>query len=145
MSDPANPNKSFWTVAILLVVCALIAFVLSHKVLPGLSKFGRVSQEIMTRNDLQTLRGELRAQSLFSGRYPETLDLLRSRRPADRPFPVVRIPHHPDSDQVTYVASLESNDAGGWGYVSNPRDPHDGRIFVNCTHEDSEGTRWMEK
>jgi hypothetical protein len=44
------------------------------------------------------------------------------------------------SDQMIIGAKL--NDAGGWGYVNDPKSPCFGHVFVNCTHIRSGGKEW---
>jgi hypothetical protein len=143
MAGEQNPYRSLWIIGGLLGVCALIAGVFAYKVLPGLTG---MSMDAAARNDLQMLRGEIKAHYILAGRFPETLDVLASHKVARLPLPVVKLGRfHGESNQIQYVPRLESNDAGGWGYVSDPGDANFGRLFINCTHPDSEGVRWMDK
>lgn len=90
--------------------------------------------EMRTLGNLGSLRSAL---SIYygdaEGKYPTDLKQLVPRYLPEVPmafFPS----HHDASNQVHNLQSLEPNDEGGWGYVTNPNDKDFGMVFPNCKH-----------
>ena len=40
------------------------------------------------------------------------------------------------------IDASKLKDTGGWGYVSDPKAPCWGQVFVDCTHKDAKDVAW---
>lgn len=125
---------------------------------PRYGGFGAYAMEdFMAGSSNGSLEGKLgEARSALSiyygdtnGRYPETLEVLwKDNRYLSHPLGHAdvfaelpgnrfgRAHWYRDTDKIHYFHSVaEADDAGGWGYVNDPKSPEFGALFVNCTHE----------
>ena len=120
--------------------------------IPQLSQLANKSQEGSNLGNLGSLRA---GSSIFygdtEGTYPQQLaDLVPKHVPQ---IPVLKLKDHAATAEVAaYDASVCSGrdvdptkikDTGKWGYVSDPKAPCWGTVFVDCTHTDSKQKPWV--
>jgi hypothetical protein len=89
---------------------------------------GSLGSLAAVRSALDVYRGEY-------GGYPTSLSALTAGGKYLKALPRVRIYGHERSDRpVTEYPSMTPHDTGTLGYVSEPRDPNFGVVFIDCTH-----------
>ncbi|HOW89599.1 MAG TPA: hypothetical protein PL037_04895 [Elusimicrobiales bacterium] len=83
-----------------------------------------------------------------TGRFPEKLsDLVPKYIPA---IPTIAIAGHTGTNGVTDIDSADYDadvskalkDSGAWIYFSNKRSSHYGKVLVDCTHKNAQGTEF---
>lgn len=148
-------RKALVVAAGLLPPAALALGLASAWMTPGLSRLGEEAGG-GTRTDLNMIRAAVSMHFGDSdGAYPESLaDLAPGYLQA---LPPARTGSHPPSDEITLydaracsgsdelgeeIASAALRDTGAWGYVSDPRAPCWGHVFIDCTHVDEQGRAW---
>lgn len=58
--------------------------------------------------------------------------------------PDLKLPGHFKSSEVRDTPSLAIKDSGGWAYVSDPRSPDFGLLYIDCSHRDEKSRFWSE-
>jgi hypothetical protein len=131
-----------------------ITGILAAVAIPKFSNLSKISAEGQTKANLGLIRSSL---SIYygdmEGQYPADVTALTVGGKYMAEIPAAKTPgFHPDSSVVhVYDASVctGSNvdpakvpDAGGWGYVMDPKSLCNGSIFVNCTHTDTKQKKW---
>lgn len=58
--------------------------------------------------------------------------------------PELKLPGHLKNSQVRDTPSLAITDSGGWAYVSDPRSPDFGLLYIDCSHRDEKSRFWSE-
>lgn len=148
-------RKALVVAAGLLPPALLALGLLSAWLVPGLA---RLEEEAGggTRTDLNMIRATVSLHFGDSdGSYPEDLSAVVPQYL--QALPAARTGSHPPSDQVTHydarvcsgsdelgeeIVPAALRDTGAWGYVSDPRAPCWGHVFVDCTHADEQGRAW---
>ncbi len=127
------------------VIMASLTFLLNGSCMavgaPKLIVLIRHSQEGANRGTLGSIRSEISLAYEKQGRYPADLTAFKplklwNSRWAGYP--------HPASAAVELYAGRENRDSGRWAYVNNPKSPHGGDFYIDCTHTDMGGTAWSE-
>jgi uncharacterized RDD family membrane protein YckC len=131
----------------------------------GVGSFGKFktltvkSGEGATKGNLGSLRSY---NSIYygdtEGNYPATLEALIGPKYL-KEIPKTKIAAHMETnvwtaygaevctgktDFGTEIDVSKIKDTGGWGFVTDPKAPCYGMIFVDCTHLDSKGKHWPE-
>ena len=92
----------------------------------------------------------LSAAQREDGRYPKHLkDLAPKYIPA---IPTVSVADHPRTAEIVEIDSRNYdadyskafNDTGKWLYFSNKKSKYYGRVFVDCTHKNSQGVEFFK-
>ncbi len=133
-----------WAAAFIAIGVGLV-FLLSGRALESLQAKQRRVHEVNAEISLAWIRTELKSYEAEHDHFPERLEQLQTLSSALKIPDVAIPPYHPPAHIITSVQHLESNDAGGFGYVVNKKDKNYGRVFINCTHPDSRGATWMTK
>jgi uncharacterized RDD family membrane protein YckC len=123
--------------------------------LPNYEAMGARAKDAVALGKLGLLRSAAAAYSGDNQGTNPDLAALAPKYIADLPAPEIK--DHPEAAGVEiYGAEVCSGspeqgqqllqdklrDTGRWGYVVAPKAPCDGRIFVDCTHQDSDGRLW---
>lgn len=91
----------------------------------------RRPNEDITKQNLEAIRRSLSVSFEANGKYPMDLATLAT----GGKFPAKTPNFHRDSSEVRYGANPD--DTGGWLYHRA-----EGRVWVNCTHSDTNGRAW---
>lgn len=141
------------------VVAFLIPVAVAAYIPFAASGISKVAMEAGNKGHLGTLRSGL---SIYygdtEGAWPKSLeDLAAAKDKAGQsylggPIPELKLPDHPPTTEVqAYGAEIcpggpidpgRLRDSGRWAYVSAPKAPCDGAVFIDCTHQDSKGKAW---
>ncbi len=159
----AGRKAVFASLGVLAVLIPLAVIGVMAKT--GMGTFGKYktlvvkSGEGATKGNLGSLRSALAIYyGDAEGVYPATLDALIGPKylPA---IPKTKIDAHMETavwtpygaevctGKTEYGSEIDSTkikDTGGWGYVTDPKAPCYGMVFVDCTHRDSKGKLWPE-
>ncbi|MFA6319008.1 MAG: hypothetical protein WC943_16480 [Elusimicrobiota bacterium] len=132
---------------------AAVALVLAAGLCVGCGR-SRQAKEAGTKGSLEGLRSGVSTYSRQNnGQYPVAFNQLYPRFIANIP-PAFTAAHGEVAEVQAYGAEACSGavidgsrlkDTGGWGYVSDKSAPCWGRLFVDCTHSDSDGTAWHQR
>lgn len=136
-----------------LVAAADLAACCLATVLAGMAYFvivsaGKKSTEANNRSELGSLRSGV---SIYygdaEGAYPGDLEALTRDQKYLSGIPLLwrgspfYSPHR-QSRMVENYPGRTTRDSGHWAYVDNPKDPDFGKVFIDCSHTDSIGSRW---
>lgn len=69
-------------------------------------------------------------------------DLVRGGKMEGVPY--LKLPRHLGSASVRSTPVQDIRDTGGWAYVNDPKDPHFGLVYIDCSHKDEKGRFWSE-
>ncbi len=58
--------------------------------------------------------------------------------------PELKLPGHFKKSQVRDTPALAITDTGGWAYVSDPKSPDFGLLYIDCSHKDEKSRFWSE-
>ena len=58
--------------------------------------------------------------------------------------PELKLPGHLRNSQVRDTPALAIKDTGGWAYVSDPKSPDFGLLYIDCSHRDEKSRFWSE-
>lgn len=58
--------------------------------------------------------------------------------------PELKLPGHFKTSKVRDTPALAIKDNGGWAYVSDPRSPDFGLLYIDCSHRDEKSRFWSE-
>jgi len=150
---PDDGVRKGWPIHPVFIAIGLIVVLFgSYKLLArryGPALYLRGAYFNFTRSELAQLGTELGFYYQDHHSYPSDLRELGGRYKLGLPKIIIETrdmkrPHsYWNSDQVMIFRSRdESNDAGGWGYVNDPKSPEYGTVFVNCTHLNDTGKPW---
>ncbi len=135
------PTQDTVTKVLLAIVIVVGGFIfLAYRMLAPMFHYHAQQDTVrnigMIRSSLSIYYGD------HEGVYPDDLKALteRGKYLSDIPKAKALSDSHRDSAKITY--GKESDDAGGWLYNNDPRDPNFGTLWVNCTHKDRKGNVW---
>lgn len=148
--DPSKKSSTGLIVGIVLIILfvgVMIVGILAAIAIPKFAELTKKSNEGASKGNLGALRS---AMSIYygdmEGQYPAELQALTTDGKYLTTIPSARTPNfHADSAAVqNFDAMIDASqsDAGGWGYVNNPKSPDWGNVFINCTHTDTRGKSW---
>jgi len=58
--------------------------------------------------------------------------------------PELKLPGHFRNSKVRDTPALTITDSGGWAYVSDPKSPDFGLLYIDCSHRDEKSRFWSE-
>ena len=109
----------------------------------ALRAYNVTMKENNTRLILRLLRTGVEQYVRKYGHPPRSLGLLLSSDFIDNmkelPPAMPGNLHQPSNEEHNFLDPA-SNDQGGWGYVEET-----GKVFVNCSHQDSSGIQWDQQ
>ena len=126
----------------LMIVVSILA-ILASITIPKFGSMIRTANENATRGKLSSMRTALTIYYAdVEGFYPSDLTPLLQ---AGSKYLTVMLPvytaEHGNSNAINYASAFDgAADGGGWGYVNSGTDA--GRVWVQCTHTDNQGTVW---
>lgn len=137
-----------WKLSVIVIILSLAAGAGIRFFLRKTEALGAGSAARQTIAGIGGLRASLQVYCGDSGgkRYPESLEELLINGKYMTEIPEARIyaktadgdferVHRGMERQVKSFRSFEeSDDSGGWGYISNPDSKEYGGVFINCTH-----------
>lgn len=58
--------------------------------------------------------------------------------------PYLKLPRHLGTASVQDTPAMKITDSGGWAYITDPRSPDFGLVYIDCSHKDERGRFWSE-
>ncbi|MBT3392600.1 MAG: type II secretion system protein [Elusimicrobiaceae bacterium] len=127
----------------LIIMFGLIV-VLMALAIPRFQQIIFKSKEAQTKVNLNQIREAVIVYyGTNGGKYPE--DNLFSLMPKYLSnIPEANISKHEKPSNKVHTGNGETyiDGTGGWAYINDKQDPNWGKVSVNCTHKDTEGSFW---
>jgi len=92
---------------------------------------------------LSSLRVALELYRHDKGRLPASYSEVAANGNLEA-VPALKLRGHEGVSSVKDVPAFKITDSGSWSYVSDPKSPDFGLVFIDCSHKDEKGRAWNE-